>query len=456
MIMLKCVADNLAGIPGLSLEVTFMFASLATSLKDDIILMQPATHNICKPPLFLPPSIVSFLSATCKLQIESMKTCWSVLKSSIWAGNFAVHEKMKDLFEIHGHPHGLRLLLGKAEQRKAVYFGRSGMVPAYSVQLYCEPCKTTYHVNYKVTGDRHIYYDYTTALPDIVQIADHYLVDYGVVRLWKAMMHASCTSATNCAHIYNITLVNAESAQFPGTKWFSRDVTMDHVWNMFIICTLLEDCRECHCLLNVGQTVNQNKRFIEAMSDRNRHMRVYNQPLAHWHFCAKCTHIYNHGDNTNQLVSVIVVDGVVVSCPCCSVPNCWVHLCTPQDRFCYVHSARLEQCAIKGCAQSVVSGSLTCDIPAHQESEALHTLRGKSQFRLHERLERSQAIHGCLANVQVGDNDDRDNDDRTQVIGEEEYDVKLGKKKRLHTQFTCNYTHCEELIVAPCRIIHAC
>ncbi|KAG1790325.1 uncharacterized protein HD556DRAFT_1310722 [Suillus plorans] len=213
--------------------------------------MQPATHNICKPPLFLPPSIVSFLSAACKLQIASMKTCWSVLKSSIWAGNFAVHEKMKDLFEIHGHPHGLTrhtfyppfkmcsnstcdhtqkdLLLGMAEQHKVVYFGHS----------------------------------------DIVQIADHYFVDYGVVRLWKAMMHASCTSATNYTHIYNIALANAESMQFPGTKWFSKDVTMDHVWNTFIICTLLEDCREHHCLLNVGQTINQNECFIEAISDRN-------------------------------------------------------------------------------------------------------------------------------------------------------------------------------------------
>ncbi|KAG1787092.1 uncharacterized protein HD556DRAFT_1504009 [Suillus plorans] len=309
---------------------------------------------------------------------------------------------------------------------------------------------TTYHTSYKVTGDRRIYYDYTTALPDIVQIADHYFVDYGVVRLWKAMMHASCTSATNCAHIYNIALANVESTQFPGTKWFSKDVTMDHVWNAFIICTLLEDCRERHCLLDVGQTINQNEHFIEAMSDRNRRMRVYNQPLARRHFCAKCTRIYNHGDITNQLVSVVVVDGVVVSRPCCSVPNCWVHLHTPQDRFCYVHSARLEQCAIKGCARSVVSGSLTCDIPAHQESEALHTLRGKSQFRLHECLERSRAIHGRLANVQVGDDNDG-----TQAIGEEEYDVKLGKKKRLRAQFTRNYTHCEELIVAPCGMIYA-
>jgi hypothetical protein len=102
-----------------------------------------------------------------------------------------------------------------------------------------------------------------------------------------------------------------------------------------------------------------------------------------------------------------------------------------------------------------VSGSLTCGIPAHQESEALHTLRGKSRFRLHERLERSRAIHGRLANVQAGADDDGDGDG-TEAIGEEEYDVRSGrKKKKLRAQFTRNYTHCEELIVAPCGMIHA-
>ncbi|KAG1859676.1 hypothetical protein F4604DRAFT_1684632 [Suillus subluteus] len=206
MITLKHVADSLSGIPGLMLEATLIFTSLATSLKDDIILTQPATYSIHNPPLFLPPSIVAFLSTACILSPASVEMCWSVMKSSIWAGNFTVSERMKGLFEMHRHPHGLTqhtfyppfkmcpnstcdrtrkgLLLGKAEQCKAVYFSHSGTVPAYSVQLYCESakspsaCKTTYHTNYKVISDRRIYYNYTTALLNVVQIADHYFVDY--------------------------------------------------------------------------------------------------------------------------------------------------------------------------------------------------------------------------------------------------------------------------------------
>ncbi|KAG1856323.1 hypothetical protein C8R48DRAFT_608530, partial [Suillus tomentosus] len=351
------------------------------------------------------------------------------------------------------------LLLGKSVQHKVVYFSlRHGAVPAWSVQFYCESCKTTYHMNYKVVGDRHIYYDYTASLLDVLQITEHYFVDYQVVKLWKAMMHTSCTSATSCAHIYNLALANAESTKFPDTKWFTKEVTMDHVWNAFVICSLLEDCCQRQCVLEVNQRLNQSEHFVEAMLDRNRRMRSYNQPLARRHFCSKCTQVISGEENISKLVSVIVVDGVVVSRPCCSILNCWVHLRSPHDRFCHVHSAHLNHCTIKGCTRPVLSGRLTCDILAHQESEALHTLRGKSRFRLHERLERSCAIHGCLANVQIGaEEDEGDEADATQAIGEEVYDVekKLGKKKRLHAQFTRNYTHCEELIVAPCGIIHA-
>ncbi|KAG2130591.1 hypothetical protein BD769DRAFT_1355680, partial [Suillus cothurnatus] len=269
-----------------------------------------------------------------------------------------------------------------------------------------------------------IYYDYTTSLPDVVQIADHYFVDYQVAMLWKAMMHTSCTSATSCALIYNLALANEGSMKFPDMKWFTKDVTMDHVWTAFVICSLFEDCHQCQCVLEVNQHLNQ--------SDANH--------------------------DEGKLVSVIVVDGVVVSRPCCSIPNCWVHLHSPHDRFCHVHAAYLNQCAIKGCTQPVVSGGLTCDIPVHQESEALHTLRGRSRFRLHEHLEHSHAIHGHLANMQIGaEEDEGDDADATQAIGEEVYDVekKSGRKKRLCAQFTRNYTHCEELIVAPCGIIHA-
>ncbi|KAG1772089.1 hypothetical protein EDD22DRAFT_768787 [Suillus occidentalis] len=324
MITLKGAAGLLSSIHDITLETTFTFASLAASLKDDIILTQPATHDIHKPPIFLPPSVITFLGSACTLSSASVRMCWSALKDSIWAGNFAsvlstdcivfvvlnvssptAQHTFYPPFKICQNATCNRqqngLLLGKAEQRKAVYFSlHHGTVPAWSIQFYCESCKTTYHTNYKVVGDRRIYYDYTASLPGVVQIADHYFVDYQVAKLWKAMMHTSCTSATSCAHIYNLALAKAESTNFPNTKWFTKDVTMDHVWNAFIITSLLEDCRQHRCILDVDQRQNQSERFTQAMLDRNRRMRLYNQPLARRHFCSKCTRVFSDEGNTSE------------------------------------------------------------------------------------------------------------------------------------------------------------
>ncbi|KAG2097518.1 uncharacterized protein F5147DRAFT_527280, partial [Suillus discolor] len=68
----------------LTLEAIFTFASLATSLKNDIILTQPATYDVHEPLMFLPPSIVTFLSKACVLSLESLRMCWSALKNNIW------------------------------------------------------------------------------------------------------------------------------------------------------------------------------------------------------------------------------------------------------------------------------------------------------------------------------------------------------------------------------------
>ncbi|KAF8845030.1 hypothetical protein BDN67DRAFT_538288 [Paxillus ammoniavirescens] len=97
-------------------------------------------------------------------------------------------------------------MLNKVEQRKAVYFMfNNGAILAYSIQMYCQSCKTTYHLNYKVVGNERICYDYASGLPDVLQVSDHYFVDHKLADLWKMMMHTtSCVSATSCARIYSL------------------------------------------------------------------------------------------------------------------------------------------------------------------------------------------------------------------------------------------------------------
>lgn len=161
----------------------FRFANYASSLRDDILLPQPATHPPSLPPAFLPNVVRGFLANACELPLDHVDQCWSVLKESIWDGELGrlVNPDTTTHFMQHGHPAGLSMsltykpililmqiltipqvlrslyppqhtclhpdctrskkgqALKKAEQRQAVlYTLDSGVLPVWSVHLYCE------------------------------------------------------------------------------------------------------------------------------------------------------------------------------------------------------------------------------------------------------------------------------------------------------------------------------
>ncbi|KAG2028670.1 hypothetical protein BDR03DRAFT_1003872 [Suillus americanus] len=347
------------------------------------------------------------------------------------------------------HKKGLRL--SKAQQLRAIYFSLDdGAVPAYSISMQCEGCSTTYHHNYKVAGDDRIYYDFVDGLPDVLQVASHYFVDTRIGRLWKTMMHTACTSATNCARIYNSAM--AQDNRFPPGWKFSPMVTMDHVWDMFIIMSLLDDSRRRQQALVVPQNIEQALRFQHQMALRNQRMRAYGQPLARRHHCVKCTRLYKGpNDQYTSVVRVIVVDGVMIGRPCCSISYCANSLRSVNDRFCPTHMTNHgHECVVLGCSRQAVQGRKTCSDIAHKAVEELHALRGQSRFQLQERLERSRAVRSHPLLVES----DSDNDGAHSDEGEQDFTVKSQRDKRtLRAQFGRNRTCCEVLIVLPCGLI---
>lgn len=94
----------------------------------------------------------------------------------------------------------------------------------------------------------------------------------------------------------------AQDNQFPPGWKFSPMVTMDHVWDMFIIMSLLDDSRRRQQALVVQQKIEQALRFQHQMALRNQRMRAYGQPLARRHHCVKCTRLYK-GPNDQCLSS---------------------------------------------------------------------------------------------------------------------------------------------------------
>src|SRR5271156_405923 len=93
------------------------------------------------------------------------------------------------------------------------------------------------------------------------------------------------------------------------------------------------------------------------------------------------------------MVSVAVIDGVTVGCPCCGHHNCHNPLQNIRDRFCSVHKSLDLVCSIVGCNEPVVATHRTCSDPAHQEVERVKTLRGQSRTILKDRLQRQKVAH---------------------------------------------------------------
>ncbi|KAG1722842.1 uncharacterized protein EDB91DRAFT_1063730 [Suillus paluster] len=266
MVELVCLGQALSNIHGLSLETILTFVTLASAVKEDMILAQPATYDVSTPPDFMPPSVSLFLGSACSLTQDSVRICWSTLKHDIWKDIFMLQHNTHSLFKQFAYKtfyppfkmcteatcerRANWLLLNKVEQVLVVYYVslEHGTMPAYDVAMQCERCQITYHHNYKVSDKDRIYYDYTERLPDAIQVGTHHYVDIWVGQLWKTMMHVTCTSGTNCARIYNSSV--SRQNKFP-LQWPSPEVTLDHVWDIFIVISLLEDCRHCKCSLIV-------------------------------------------------------------------------------------------------------------------------------------------------------------------------------------------------------------
>lgn len=93
--------------PELSLGQIQQFISLATKLKDDILLAQPSSVLALDPPDVLPPTVLLFLQNSCNISLACVETCWDVLKTTIWHDVHGLEDSVIHDFAVHGHSLGL-------------------------------------------------------------------------------------------------------------------------------------------------------------------------------------------------------------------------------------------------------------------------------------------------------------------------------------------------------------
>jgi hypothetical protein len=93
--------------PDLSFGQVKQFISLASKLKDDILLAQPSSVPKFHPPDILPPTITTFLQKSCGMSVSCADSCWEALKSTIWHDANHLEDSITQDFATHGHPLGL-------------------------------------------------------------------------------------------------------------------------------------------------------------------------------------------------------------------------------------------------------------------------------------------------------------------------------------------------------------
>ncbi|KAF8219600.1 hypothetical protein L208DRAFT_1417992 [Tricholoma matsutake] len=91
--------------PELSFTQVQQFMTLASKLKDDILLAQPASIVASGPPEVLPPIVAAFLKNSCRVSAICVQECWAALRMPIWTDN--IESSVEESFAVHGHSFGL-------------------------------------------------------------------------------------------------------------------------------------------------------------------------------------------------------------------------------------------------------------------------------------------------------------------------------------------------------------
>jgi len=302
-------------------------------------------------------------------------------------------------------------------------------------------------------------------------------------------------SATNCARTYELAQSRQEPEDFVDQGWqFGSKLTTEHVWDAFVLLSLLEDHEERQTVLQLPHTGMQKDRFTTEMANRNERIIHEGQPeIAH--YCDKCMRIYRGDGGECHKVEAVVMDGLTIGHPCCSSFACTIPLGSNRHRFCPTYTHLHLQCAVVGCDEAVVQNTVTvdekvvttrmktCPDPIHQEMERLNSEQSKANFQLSQKLMRQKVTHpnDALADKKVADLVDLEDAEEWFEVDLEDRRVRMftlndpgatgeldasvpshqdpcpskpetGNRK-LKAQFGRRRTHNEQVIVRPCGII---
>jgi hypothetical protein len=294
----------------------------------------------------------------------------------------------------------------------------------------------------------HYYYG---GIPDFIQVGDHQFVEHKIVKSWVDLMLCGWSvsllfggpsrsdnawqwdrlSTTNCSKVYDRSFSQQETSSLEDVGWpWGFKLKTEHVWDTFVILSLLHDCEGRGLQLEVPHTGLQKDRFTIAMRQCNSRLVREGQPeIDHW--CRKCTRIYRecnldgtetaskdcrlvlltisaNCDMLQGIVQPLMTDGITLGRPRCAIDTCKEDLANNRDIFCATHFRNHFKCAVRSCPQPAVIGKMCAD-PQHQRMESLRKAHNDAPFQLSKCMQWMHVSHpndSMLSNNATSDNHD--------------------------------------------------
>jgi hypothetical protein len=81
------------------LTALITFIRVSTTLKKDILLVQPSNHNPSIAPRYLSKLLINFLTACSGISNDDVEACWLVLKDFIWGSQ--LEEEVEGLYMVY-------------------------------------------------------------------------------------------------------------------------------------------------------------------------------------------------------------------------------------------------------------------------------------------------------------------------------------------------------------------
>ncbi|KZV70040.1 hypothetical protein PENSPDRAFT_579888 [Peniophora sp. CONT] len=337
------------------------------------------------------------------------------------------------------------------------YTLRRGILPIVSKSYYCRHCQSGYYPAYQVrhasskTAQR-VYYE---GVPDFIYVSKRSFVERALCDFFEAQLSIGQNSGEQTSRIYNQAMATPTSAASNiFSSIFDTSLHRPLVLDTFFIYALLKDktfVRNERLMVPNGGS--QSDRFSGALLERNLRMAGTGQEM--WaHACNLCKKETGDG-RTCRFIDAVVMDGVTIGHPCCSVPHCMEALTNQQDRFCADHMPLSSVCAIQGCS-AVISGpgSLTCS----ESSHVAHAMRDKqlnSFSHLKRRAEKAERLKkGLSAQPSYAQTAlDRAQDPLPPQSDKPETALPLPlEEAKLRNFLHRRWTHNEQLMLRPCGV----